>query len=656
MKHYIRATQSNKQDSLGNPLTPEQVAFFKDSKIRDSQGRLLVCYHGTRKAGFEEFLPQDIVDSLYYKFGKNNVNCFTTEKQNAMGYSGVMWKRLPDGSKVEIEPYDFVPNEYGKKSGIYAVYLDIKNPLIIDPDDSLYDKDSLYDSRDWKNIKREGAPKRVRIEKFFDKYKEYEYDYISEVLDYNIGFEDDLKRIGISITPEDDEGYEYEFKQLSNNNDLWSDPNGAPLTIASRMGDLLDELEELFVDYQTEPYYEKESTNDIIIETLLDHPEYDGIIFKDIIDSADMFGMVTQTTIVTLKGSNQIKSINNKKPTSNDNINASNTLRRDKMKRYIRSNTNLDKTPIQMLNYLLGFNDYTSLIEESYHDGCNFRIQRGISRLDDAFLTKYKTKLKAIGAKRIYPRTSWGRIDFYIDEAKLKAQYDAAIEEARRKKAEADARLMEKLNAIDIDKYRPDNAIIKKLMDYRDRGSKVNVKAIKSDDKLLTYYYGAKMIGWDELSSDIYDVFYRRGWTNWEATYKDILQAIDRRVSNEDQYKDTRSEMDQKNGIKNSGNLFTFEDKNCWLPKSILNFLIDNNVPVHFGKRTSGAHYDNNGRQWSEIEHLTLFPDSDNPINYDIVVHTDEGMGPTTYTGNGTDERVSAKKVIEDLEYKLRNR
>ena len=224
-----------------------------------------------------------------------------------------------DGNWGELDPYDFIPNEYGKKSGIYAVYLDIKNPLIVDPDDSLYDKESPYDDRFWKNIKREGAPKRTRIEKFFNKYREYEYDFISDVLDWEPDFEKDLKRIGISITPDDDE---YEFRLISNNNDMWSDPNGSWITTTSSMEDLLYELEINFEDYQTDSYYTKESTNDIIIDTLLDHPEYDGIIFKDIIDAAGILGSVKQTTIVTLKGSNQIKSINNKKPTSSGNINA----------------------------------------------------------------------------------------------------------------------------------------------------------------------------------------------------------------------------------------------------------------------------------------------------------------------------------------------
>lgn len=34
-------------DSEGNPLSPEQIEFFKNSKVRDKQGRLLACYHST---------------------------------------------------------------------------------------------------------------------------------------------------------------------------------------------------------------------------------------------------------------------------------------------------------------------------------------------------------------------------------------------------------------------------------------------------------------------------------------------------------------------------------------------------------------------------------------------------------------------------------
>ena len=46
-------------DSLGNVLSDEQVKYFKNSKIRDRQGRLLVVHHGTFSS-FNQFDKGDI--------------------------------------------------------------------------------------------------------------------------------------------------------------------------------------------------------------------------------------------------------------------------------------------------------------------------------------------------------------------------------------------------------------------------------------------------------------------------------------------------------------------------------------------------------------------------------------------------------------------
>lgn len=50
---------SGEFDNEGNELTKAQAEFFKDSKVRDSQGRLLVVYHGTDKE-FSTFSVGDI--------------------------------------------------------------------------------------------------------------------------------------------------------------------------------------------------------------------------------------------------------------------------------------------------------------------------------------------------------------------------------------------------------------------------------------------------------------------------------------------------------------------------------------------------------------------------------------------------------------------
>ena len=47
---------------------------------------------------------------------------------------------------------------------------------------------------------------------------------------------------------------------------------------------------------------------------------------------------------------------------------------------------------------------------------------------------------------------------------------------------------------------------------------------------------------------------------------------------------------------------------------------------------------------------MTLFPGTDLECNYDIVVHTDEGNSNyRQYTGSNTEERVSAKAIIDGL-------
>lgn len=90
-------------DSEGNPLTQEQVEFFKDSKVRDSQGRLLVCYHGTGN-DFDEF-KQELIGSGTHSLP--NVGLF--------------------GKGFYFSNHDYIASKYGKTK---AYYLNINNPFV----------------------------------------------------------------------------------------------------------------------------------------------------------------------------------------------------------------------------------------------------------------------------------------------------------------------------------------------------------------------------------------------------------------------------------------------------------------------------------------------------------------------------------------------
>lgn len=85
-------------DSKGNKLSKSQQEFFKDSKVRDEKGKLLVMYHGTDKNFFE----------------------FKNKK--------------PQHGRAIIDGYYLTPersiaSEYG--SNIMEVYVDLKNPLYL---------------------------------------------------------------------------------------------------------------------------------------------------------------------------------------------------------------------------------------------------------------------------------------------------------------------------------------------------------------------------------------------------------------------------------------------------------------------------------------------------------------------------------------------
>ena len=95
-------------DSEGKKLSAEQQEYFKDSKIRDNQGRLITVYHGTPYGGFTVF--------------KNDLNYFTPNQEYAERYHS------PSASSIRGK-YDPATNEM-----TYKGYLNITHPFdITDP-------------------------------------------------------------------------------------------------------------------------------------------------------------------------------------------------------------------------------------------------------------------------------------------------------------------------------------------------------------------------------------------------------------------------------------------------------------------------------------------------------------------------------------------
>lgn len=106
-KEEHKGVQFSLKDSTGRSLTKEQADFFKDSKVRDKNGSLMVVYHGTPRGGFNEFSKSSIgTTSDYGYLGRGFY--FTTKERVAKYYAG-----------------------YLNSSEVKTGYVNITNPYII---------------------------------------------------------------------------------------------------------------------------------------------------------------------------------------------------------------------------------------------------------------------------------------------------------------------------------------------------------------------------------------------------------------------------------------------------------------------------------------------------------------------------------------------
>lgn len=110
------------QDSDGNTLTEEQQEYFKNSKVRDEDGRLMVMHHGTPYGGFTVFKS-----ASYFTQDKNYANKYQnpsasslrgrySEATNPMTYDVYLNMEKPFDTRNAAEREIF-ENEYYRKYG-----------------------------------------------------------------------------------------------------------------------------------------------------------------------------------------------------------------------------------------------------------------------------------------------------------------------------------------------------------------------------------------------------------------------------------------------------------------------------------------------------------------------------------------------------------
>lgn len=102
--------------------------WFGDSKVVDDNGNPLICYHGTKNASFKKFKPKDRPLNFWSSLG----NWFTPLANLGSDFADVDINM----NASNLESLHTRKNNYKKyASGVYPVYLSLKNPIIQHPED-----------------------------------------------------------------------------------------------------------------------------------------------------------------------------------------------------------------------------------------------------------------------------------------------------------------------------------------------------------------------------------------------------------------------------------------------------------------------------------------------------------------------------------------
>lgn len=166
---------SESTDSQGRELSPEQVEFFRDSKVRDEDGRLKVMYHGTPYGGFTVFR-----EGTY----------FTDNPQYAEVY------HTPSASSIRGR-YDPVTLPM-----TYAVYLNIKKPFDTRNEDAreIFYREYYRQYGMGTDLQESGLPDWLDAEDLREFLEENEYDYDGLIVDEGGtgGYDEEVRKRGLA--------------------------------------------------------------------------------------------------------------------------------------------------------------------------------------------------------------------------------------------------------------------------------------------------------------------------------------------------------------------------------------------------------------------------------------------------------------------------
>ncbi len=131
--------QFSRKDSEGNTLTEQQAEYFRDSKVRDENGNLLVVYHGTMTGDFTVFdasyanVEGDMGAGFYFTSDYADVDSnYEHGGQDFEAKIERLAERIESDEDISYdEAKEKARERLAKGSKLFEVYLDIKNPAYV---------------------------------------------------------------------------------------------------------------------------------------------------------------------------------------------------------------------------------------------------------------------------------------------------------------------------------------------------------------------------------------------------------------------------------------------------------------------------------------------------------------------------------------------
>lgn len=163
-------------DNQGRKLTKKQQEYFKDSKVRDENGNLMVMYHGTPNGTFNEFRPSYFTPMKWY-----------ADRYQSQGASSLGYKKTANNPTT------------------YEVYLNIKKPFDTrEPEARRIFEEEYY--QQWGTgtpLMESGLPDWMDGEDLIEFLEEKGYDYDGIILDEGGvgGYGEEVVSRGLSYVP-----------------------------------------------------------------------------------------------------------------------------------------------------------------------------------------------------------------------------------------------------------------------------------------------------------------------------------------------------------------------------------------------------------------------------------------------------------------------